>query len=143
MAGRSGSLGTDINGTLNVNGPAVIQANPNSTMTVSGGLALNGATLGYNPGGQIASAGGLTLAGTDFVAPTSFLSPGVYTLLTYSASAGLTGSATDLVAGGPYGGSARQTYTFGTSGGTAVTLSVTGLAGNLEWRGGRGIPMLV
>ena len=54
VAGRSGLLGTDINGTLNVNGPAVILANPNSTMTISGGLALNGATLGYNPGGQIA-----------------------------------------------------------------------------------------
>ena len=116
--GRSGSLGTDINGSLNVNGSAVIQASPSSTMTINGGLALNGATLGYNPGGQIAIGGGLTLTGTDYVAPTSFLSPGTYTLLTYSAGGGLAGSLANLVAGGPYGSSARQTYIFGLSGGS-------------------------
>ena len=135
-AGRTGPSATDVNGNLNVNAAALAQSVPNSTMTIGGNLSLNAATLSYNVGDQVAIGGGLTIASTDFVAPTSFLSAGMYTLFTYSASGGLTGSATDFVGSGPFGSSARQAYTFGTSGGTAVTLSVTGQAGNLEWRGG-------
>ena len=135
-AGRTGSLGTDINGTLNVNGAALTQAGPNRTMTISGALALNGGTLAYIPGDKIASAGGLMLAGIDYIEPASLLPSGTYTLFTYSASGGLTGSTTDLAVGGPYGSSERQSFVFNTSGGTAVTVTVTGFAGNLFWRGG-------
>ena len=41
----------------------------NSTMTISGGLALSNGTVAYNLGDQIAVGGALALGGTDYIAP--------------------------------------------------------------------------
>ena len=58
---------------------------------------------------------------------------GVYTLFT---AGSLPGNLSNLAVSGLYGNSARQTYSFAPSGGTAVTLTVTGNVGNLTWTGG-------
>ncbi len=134
-AGRIAAPATDINGSLTVKNAAINIAGVNQagTMTVGGNLTLSGATLAYDWGDQIAVGGSLTLAGTDYVVPNSVLSPGTTTLFTYSGAAP---NLADLVTSGVNGSNARQTYTFATSGGSAVTLTVAGVAGNLVWTGG-------
>ena len=79
-------------------------------------------------------AGALSLAGTDYIAPTSAMSPGTYTLFTYNS---LTGSTANLAMLGTFGTNPRP----GTSifqfqqQHRAITLAVSGLAGNLLWTG--------
>ncbi len=47
----------------------------NSTMTISGSLTMNGATVSYNAGDLIALPNGaLTLSGSDYIAPLLHLS---------------------------------------------------------------------
>ena len=137
-AGRTASFATDINGTLNVNNATINVAGAGNvgTLTISGSLALSSGTLAYVSGDQIALTGGgaLTLAGTDYVTPNVQLSSGTYTLFTGS-SVPLNPSSY-LFTNGVFGSNPRQTYVFGSSGGTAVTLTVGGQAGNLLWRGG-------
>jgi fibronectin-binding autotransporter adhesin len=134
-AGRIAAPATDINGSLTVKGAVISIAGVNQagTMAVSGNLTLGGVTLAYDWGDQIAVGGSLTLAGTDYVVPNSVLNPGTTTLFTYSGAAP---NLADLVTSGVNGSNARQTYNFATSGGSAVTLTVAGVAGNLIWTGG-------
>jgi fibronectin-binding autotransporter adhesin len=134
-AGRTAAFATDVNGTLNVVAATVSPAGTGmvGTMSVSGGFGLSGGTIAYDPGDQIAMQGGLSLSGSDYVVPNSPLPSGVYTLFT---AGSLTGSTSSLGVTGLFGNSARQTYTFAASGGTAVTLTVTGTVGNLTWTGG-------
>ena len=61
------------------------------------------------------------------------MSTGTYTLFT-AGSVAPSGTG-DFAASGLYGSNSRQTFTFGTSGGTALTLTVAGTAGNLFWTG--------
>ena len=68
-AGRTASFATDINGTLNVNNATLTQPSANSTMTISGGLALSNGTVAYNAGDQVVVGGALTLGGTDYISP--------------------------------------------------------------------------
>ena len=56
-AGRTASFATDINGTLNVNNATLTQPSANSTMTISGGLALSNGTVAYNAGDQVVVGG--------------------------------------------------------------------------------------
>ena len=53
-------------------------------LTLSSSLTLNGATLPYVSGDQIAVGSALTLTGTDVVVPNSPLSAGTLTLFTYN-----------------------------------------------------------
>ena len=133
-AGRTAAAATDVNGSLNVNAAVLAQSASNSTMTISGNLSLNGATINYLQGDQINLAGGgaLNLSGIDFVyiPPTVPVATGAYTLIT---AASISGGTANLAASG---GSPRQQYVLGTSGGTAVTMTVTGSAANLQWNGG-------
>ena len=111
-----------------------ITGGSNSTMTINGNLALTGGTVSMAQGSTIALTGGgsLSLFGTDYIALLSQIGTGTYTLFTYGGLSA--GSTADLAMGA--GTSSRQTYTFGTSGGTAVTLTVAGQPGNLQWSGG-------
>jgi fibronectin-binding autotransporter adhesin len=134
-AGRTTSPATDINGSLSLNNATVLVAGANQvgTMTIGGNLTLNTANFAYNWGSMIAIGGSLNLAGTTSVLPVSVLSPGTATLFTFN---GAVPNLADFTTGGVYGSNPRQTYTFGTSGGTAVTLTVVGVAGDLIWTGG-------
>ena len=136
-AGRTSSPATDINGTLKVQNAAISVANgaPSGsagTMTISGGLGLNGGTLNYAAGDLIAVGGALTFGGTDYVTPLAPLSAGSYSLFTYSGAAPNTA---DLAIGGGYGSDPRDHFSFAASSGV-VTLSVSGAPGNLRWFGG-------
>ncbi len=131
-AGRTASFATDINGTLNVNNAVLTQPAANSTMTISGGLALTNGTVSYNAGDQIAVGGALALGSTDYISPQTPLGTGTYTLFTYNGS--LTGGAADLAMGGAFL-SGRQNYSFSTSAGT-VSLTVSGGPATLQWTGG-------
>ncbi len=135
-AGPTPLGGTDINGSLNVAGALLsITGGTNSTMTINGNLALNGGTVSLAQASTIVLAGGgaLSLAAHDVIEPTGQLSNGTYTLFTYGSLAA--GGISDLAVGGPFA-SARQTYTFATSGGMALTLTVSGFNANLQWVGG-------
>ncbi len=131
-AGRTSSFATDVSGTLNVNNAAMTQPAANSTMTISGGLALSNGTVAYNAADLIAVGGALTLGGTDYIAPLAPLGTGVFPLFTYNGS--LTGGTADLALGGAFL-SNRQTYSFSAAAGT-VSLTVGGSAANLQWTGG-------
>ncbi len=133
-AGRSGAAATDINGSLAVNNATLSVYSPSATgtLSISGSLALNGATLSFFPGSSVAVGGGLTFSGTDYILPSIALSAGTTTLFTYSGAAPNTA---DLVLSGPYGSNARQQYGFLASGGV-LSLTVSGIAGNLQWTGG-------
>ena len=135
-AGRTFLPATDINGSLNLNNATLSPAGAGTvgTLTLNGNLAINGGTLAYDSGDQVAVSGALSLTGIEYVIPNSALTSGTYNLFTYTG--GLTGSTGDLAMAGAFGSNPRQTYSFGVSGGTAITLSVTGLAGNLQWSGG-------
>lgn len=105
-------------------------------MTINGNLSLSGGTVSLAQGSSLvmAAGGNLSLAGIDVIAPTAQLANGTFTLFTYgNLSAGGTA---DLAMGGLFGSSPRQNFTFGTSGGTAITLTVAGFTGNLRWLGG-------
>jgi fibronectin-binding autotransporter adhesin len=134
-AGRTGSLGADINGNLNVNNATLSPAGAMTagTMTINGNLLLNGASVAYDQG-DLVTASALSLMGTDYVVPNSALTTGTYTVFTFGSLA--SGGLPNLSMGGAFGSNPRQTYSFGLSGGTAVTLTVNGLAGNLRWSGG-------
>ena len=137
-AGPTPPGGTDVNGSLNVTGAllSVAGGSPSGAMTINGNLALSGGTVSLGQGGTIALTGGgaLSLAGTDVIAPLAQLNTGTYTLFSYGSLAA--GGTADLVMGGPFGSSPRQTYAFDASSGTAVTLTVAGFIGNLQWTGG-------
>jgi autotransporter-associated beta strand protein len=136
-AGPTPPGGSDINGSLNVTGAALsVTGGTNSTMTINGNLSLNGGTVSSDQGSTVALTGGgaLSLLGTDVIAPNLQLNNGTYTLFTYSNLAA--GGIADLKMGGPFGTSPRQIFTFHTSGGTAITLTVAGVIGNLQWNGG-------
>ncbi len=129
-AGRTSSFATDVNGSLNLTTATLNPSTSNSTMTISGSLAMSGGSLNYSPG-NIFATGALTIGGTDYILPQSLLSPGTYSIFTYSGS---DPAATNLtITGTNYSG--RQTYTFGASAGT-VTVGVSGSNASLFWRGG-------
>ena len=118
---------------------ATIANNSGGTLTVNGNLTLNNAALAYVPGDLVAltGAGSFSLTGPDYVAPLSAMSTGTYTLATFNSLA--SGGTGNLFMTGPLVTN-RQTYTFSLSSGTALTLTVAGLAGNLQWSGaGSGI----
>lgn len=133
-AGRTSSFAADINGSVNMSN-ATISPAASGTMTISGSLNLNGnVTYSYAPGSKIAVGGALSLSYPEYLLPTTPLSAGTYTLITYNA--GTPDPASDFAMGGSYQGSTRQTYSFGTSGGSAVALVVSGSVGNLFWNSG-------
>jgi autotransporter-associated beta strand protein len=135
-AGRTSSPAVDINGSVTLNNTLVTVAGgvTPGTMTIGGGLSFSSGTESYVPGDQIAASGPLTLGGVDYIVPTMSLASTTYTLFTYSG--GLTGGTSDLAIAGVFGSNPRQSYHFGLSSGTAVTLIVSGLPGNLVWTGG-------
>jgi autotransporter-associated beta strand protein len=138
-AGRSGAPATDIKGTLNLSNIAAISVAGGSnsgTITISnGGLGLSGGTWNYAAYDRIAMSGPLTVNGVEYLSPVAQLGSGTYTLFT--AASVPANPSSYLAMTGAFGTSPRQTYTFGVNGGlTAVTLTVTGQAGNLRWIGG-------
>ena len=135
-AGRTASFATNVNGTLTVNNAAVNWPAANAVTTISGGLHSGGATLNYAAGDEIALGGALNLSGTDYLAPLSPMGTGTYTLFT--AASVPANPASFFAMSGPNGSNPRQSYTFAASGGTAVTLTVTGVAGSLQWTGAGG-----
>ena len=119
------------------------------TITLGGGLTLNGGTVNFDlaNGTTVGSGvndlismtgGALTLSGTTTINPTLLNGPlanGNYTLI--SGGASTTGSAANLLWGGP--GGSRQNIAFDTSTAGTVLLAVTGAsAGNLVWSGTNG-----
>ena len=121
------------NGTIGVVSPTGYPLAGGGTLTISGSLNMSGNDVyPYVPGDLIAVNGPLTFSNAPtLLLPSRSLAPGVRTLMTYT---GGTPDAADYMAmGGIYQLGPRQTFTFGTSGGTAVTLTVVGLVGNLEW----------
>lgn len=131
--GRSSLPSVDINGNAALNNTQVIVAGGSAgTLTIGGGLSLNGATESFFPGDQITTTGALTLGGTDYVMPSVPLSAGTYTLLT--GSGGLTGGTQNMAMAGIFGSSPRQSYVFAKSN-NAMTLTVSGTAANLVWTG--------
>jgi fibronectin-binding autotransporter adhesin len=136
-AGRTSSFATDINGSLNMSN-ATIAPTGSGTMTISGSLNLNGnVTYDYVLGNKIAVGGALSLSNPTYLLPAGQLASGTYTLMTYNG--GSPDAADDFMMGGSYQAGTRQIYTFGTSGGTAVTLTVSGNPGNLLWNTSNGI----
>lgn len=120
------------------------------TLTLGGGLTLNGGTLNFDlanlttvGGGVndwIAMTGGtLALNGTTTVNPTlvsGLLANGNYTLI--SGGASTAGSSANLLWGGP--GGSRQTIALNTSTPGTVLLNVSGTpAASLVWRGTNGV----
>ena len=75
-----------------------------------------------------------SLSGTDYVIPSGPLASGLYTLFT---AGSVPASPSNLATSGFFGSSGRQTYSFAASGGTAVTLTVAGNLGYLNWVPGR------
>ena len=133
-AGRPGPAAIDINGSVSLsNGTlAVISPTASGSLTISGSLNMNGNDLySYVPGNLIAVQGALAFNGPTYLVPSKSLAQGVYTLMTYAA--GTPDAVDNMQMGGSYQTGTRQMFTFGTSGGTAVTLSVAGSAGNLLW----------
>ena len=134
-AGRTSSFATDINGSVNMSS-ATIAPTPNGTMTIAGNLSLNGnVTYSYATGDRIAVNGALSLSNPTYLLPTGALSSGTHTLMTYTSGSP---DPIDLGMGGSYGVGTRQTFTFGTSGGSAVTLTVTGNPATLQWNTANG-----
>jgi autotransporter-associated beta strand protein len=131
-AGRTGTPGTDINGSVNINTSTLTQSASNSTLTISNGnLSLSSGTISFNPYDQISVGGSLALTGTEYITPTTALS-GTYTLFTFNS---LSGGTSDLATAGANGTNSRQSYVFAVSGGTAITLTVSGNPGALLWTG--------
>jgi autotransporter-associated beta strand protein len=127
-------------------GGALSPGDPVGTLTLAGGLTLNGATLFYDlanvttPGGGVndlltMTGGALTLSGQSTVIPNPLngvLGQGSYTLITGGSST--VGGAANLAWGGPVGG--RQIFTFDTSVAGRVSLVVGGSPpASLVWRG--------
>ena len=126
--GRTSSLGTDINGSVNVQNAALSLA---GTATFSGGLALNGGTLNYGASSMAQLGSAFTLSGSNEVALTTALPAGTYTIISGGSVPSLGTVQSDMYLGGL--ASARQSYAWGTPGGNSVTLTVSGSAGNLLW----------
>jgi autotransporter-associated beta strand protein len=137
-AGRTASAATDINGMLNLNNAALSVAGGSNSGTLTignGGLSLTGGTWNYAAYDKIdVGSGSLAITGVEYVSPLAQMDAGTYTLFT----------AANLPSGDPNSylamsglnlNPSRQTYNFGTSG-NAITLSVSGHAGNLRWTGG-------
>jgi fibronectin-binding autotransporter adhesin len=136
-AGRSAPFATDVYGSLNLNHDVINLAGGNlGSMTVSGSMALSSGTMAYLAGDQIALGGALSLGGTDQIVPQAWMGNGTYTLFTYN---GGTPNLAALALTGSYANNPRQTYAFAISGGTAVTLVVTGQPANLIWTGSSGV----
>ena len=141
--GGSGRIG----GLVTVNsGGLLAPGNSVGTLTLGGGLTLNGATLYYDlanvttPGGGVndllaMTGGALTLNGQSTLIPNllnGVLSQGTYTLINGGNST--VGGAANLSWGGPVGG--RQTFAFDTSVAGHVALVVGGVpSASLVWRG--------
>ena len=105
-AGRTSSPATDVNGSLNVTNAVLTQAASNSTLTISGSLAVSGGTVSYLPGDQINLANGtLSLTNTEYITPKVSLGIGTYTLFSYPSGGLATGGTADLAMAGPYGSS--------------------------------------
>ena len=134
-AGRTGAAATDVNGSFSISSGTlgVVSPTASGTLTISGSLNMSGNDLyTYVPGDLIAVNGPLTFSNAStLLLPSRSLAPGVITLMTYTG--GSPNAAGFMQMGGSYQSNTRQTFTFGTSGGTAVTLSVAGTAGNLLW----------
>ncbi len=117
---------------------ATISPIAHGTMTISGSLNLNGnVTYSYASGDTIAVGGALSLSSPDYVLPTGPSPPALTRSLRTTAARPIL--STDLSMAGSYQSGTRQTYAFGTSGGTAVTLTVAGNPGNLLWNTSSGI----
>lgn len=145
-AARLGGIGR-IGGLVTVHsGGFLSPGDPVGTLTLAGGLTLNGATLHYDLANVTTTGGGvndllalttgaLTLSGQSTVIPTALngvLAQGTYTLI-QGGSATIGGPA-NLSWGGPVGG--RQTFTFDTSVAGRVALVVGGTPpASLVWRG--------
>ena len=130
-AGRTASLANDIAGTLNLNGGTIGVVSPTAsgTLTMSGSLNMNSATYAYFPGDRIAVGGALTLGGANSLLLSSSIAPATYTLSTFS---GALPNAANISMGGDYQSGTRQSFVFNSSG-SALTLTVTGAAANLQW----------
>ena len=133
VAGRTASPATNVLGSLNMQNSSlnVAAAGVGATMTISGNVALSGATLVYQENDQVALGGALTLSGTDYVALGAPVLSGTYTVFTGTSVPANAGSYFAMGSGA----SPRQTYAFNSSGGTAVTLVVAGQPGILTWTG--------
>ena len=134
-AGRTSSFGTDINGNVNMSNATVAPA-AQATMTIAGNLSMNGSVnYSFVPGDQIAVNGALALNAPTYVLPGVALSAGTYTLMTYTSGSP---NLSNIGMGGSFQSGTRQSYTFGTSGGSAVTLAVGGNPGFLQWNTANG-----
>ncbi len=121
---------------LNSGGTLTLSASNSAT----GSLSLTNGTLGYGPNNLVSLAGALSLGGTDYLTLTGLLASSstgtVYTLVTGSSPVVGFVANNWIVTGST---NSRQQYSVGTSG-DALTLSVTGVAGNLIWTGTGGTP---
>ncbi len=126
--GRTSAASTDINGSVNVQNAAISLA---GTATFSGGLALNGGTLNYGANSMAQLGSNFALSGSNQVALTTALASGTYTIITGGSVPSLGTVLSDMYLGGLV--SSRQSYAWATPGGSAITLTVSGSAGNLLW----------
>ena len=137
-AGRTGTLATDINGTLNISGATLspLGLSGSGTLTVSGVLALNNAAIACLPGDLIAT-GGLASVGTDRIvcgAANGVLPAGAYTLPLFSFPAGSFAPSSIANLSLQATLSNRGTAALDASSGTAVCINVTSAGPNsLTW----------
>jgi autotransporter-associated beta strand protein len=132
-AGRTAAFAADINGTLNLSYGTVSVVGPSAvgTLTIAGSLNLIGPeTYAYVPGDQIVMSGAF---GQNFnmvtLALGSSIAPATYTPLSFN---GGSPDASYFSMGGAYQSPTRQSFAFN-AGGSALTMTVTGAAGNLVW----------
>jgi autotransporter-associated beta strand protein len=132
-AGRTGTPGIDINGSVALQG-ATINIPTGGTLTVGGNLTFSSGneTYLYAPGDLInTTTGDVSFNSLTSVSPTGgTIATGTYTLFTYS---GADPNITDLQMASSFQSGTRQTYSFSAASG-AVTLSVSGApSANLLW----------
>ena len=125
-AGRTGTPGIDINGSVALQG-ATINIPTGGTLTVGGNLSFSSGneTYLYAPGDLVnTTTGNVAFNSTTSVFPSGgSIATGTYTLFTYS---GADPSITNLQMASSFQSGTRQTYVFGATSG-AVTLSVSGI----------------
>lgn len=145
-AGRTGSPATDVSGSISsdLGAVRVLEGNAIGTLSINGGLTLNGGTVHYdltnNPAGTndtVSASGALDLsAPTDIsLSPANgTLGAGSYTLVQ---AGSVTGSVSNLsLLGLPPAGTSRQSYTLSTTTvSNALTLDVAGVSASLVWTG--------
>ncbi len=132
-AGRTGTPGIDINGSLALQG-ATVNIPTGGTLTVGGNLTFSSGnqTYLYAPGDLInTTTGDVAFNSITSVFPTGgSIATGTYTLFTYS---GADPNITDLQMASSFQSGTRQSYVFSATNG-AITLSVSGApSANLLW----------